>query len=228
MHDTRPPVPPHLSHAPEVCGGETQEALSDENVVAIVDDDESVRASTAFLLEKTGIRVQIFPSGDDFLEADHRSFSCILLDLRMAGTDGLSVLQQLADRGSAPPVLVITGHGDIPTGVRAMKLGAYDLLEKPYAPQDLLRALAVGLDRGQSARAGRAARDQAALLMKGLSRRQFQVVQGVARGQQNKLIAFELGLTVRTVEAYRAQALSKLGMPTTAELVRLIGQAETS
>lgn len=205
---------------------EAQDAAAGENLVAIVDDDESVRISTAFLLEKAGIRSQSFPSGDAFLAANAGSFTCVLLDLRMAGADGLFVLQQLADRGSAPPVLVITGHGDIPTGVKAMKLGAYDFLEKPYAPEDLMSALAVAFDCGRGIRDGREVRDRAAGLVEGLSQRQLQVVQGVVRGQHNKVIAFELGLSVRTVETHRAEALKKLGIRTTADLVRLVGQAD--
>jgi len=205
---------------------EAQDAAAGGDLVAIVDDDESVRISTAFLLEKAGIRSRSFPSGEAFLAANAGSFTCVLLDLRMAGADGLFVLQQLADRGSAPPVLVITGHGDIPTGVKAMKLGAYDFLEKPYAPEDLMSALAVAFDCGRGIRDGREMRDRAAGLLEGLSERQLQVVQGIVRGLHNKVIAFELGLSVRTVETHRAEALKKLGIRTTADLVRLVGQAD--
>lgn len=197
-----------------------------EKLVAIVDDDESVRASTAMLLECAGIRTRTFSSGEAFLEANPRIFSCVLLDLRMAGADGLSVLQELADRGSAPPVLLVTGHGNIAAAVKAIKLGAYDFLEKPYASQDLLSALEVAFDRGRDARDGREVREKATGLLGTLSPRQLQVVVGVVRGRHNKVIAFELGLSVRTVEAYRAQALETLGVRTTADLVRMLGQAD--
>jgi two-component system, LuxR family, response regulator FixJ len=220
------PNPGRVVQAREGSAYITQESVSGDNLVAIVDDDESVRASTALLLAEAGIRSQAFASGDAFLASNPGLFTCVLLDLRMAGADGLSVLRQLAERDFAPPVLVITGHGDVPTGVKAMKLGAFDFLEKPYAPESLMRALAVGFDRGRGARDDREVRDRAAALMKGLSQRQLQVVQGVVRGQHNKIIAFELGLSIRTVETHRAEALKKLNVRSTAELIRLVGQAD--
>lgn len=207
------------------CAGEQESAMGDR-MIAIVDDDEAVRASTAFLLEGAGMQVRTFASGEAFLDADLDMFSCVLLDLRMPGADGLAVLEQLADREAMPPTLVITAHGSVAAGVKALKLGAYDFLEKPYAAQDLLSALEVAFDRGRAVRDAREDRERAAGRLRALSQRRLQVVQGVVRGQHNKTIAFELGLSVRTVEAHRAEAMKILGVRTTADLVRLLGTAD--
>lgn len=190
--------------------------------VAIVDDDEVVRQSVAGLLTRTGFDVTEFESGDTFLSTpDSERFSCVLLDLQMPGSDGLAVLRALADRGESPPVLVITGHGGIAAAVDAMKLGALDFLEKPYAPDGLLAAVRKALKTDSEGKDARALRDEAAARLDSLSQRQVQVLRGILNGQPNKIIAYELGLSIRTVEAYRAQLLERLGVRGTAEAVRL-------
>jgi two-component system response regulator FixJ len=190
--------------------------------IAVVDDDDAIRLSTGSLLEGSGYRTALFASGDDFLAGwSPESMVCVLLDLQMPGLDGLGVLRALAERGESPPVLVITGHGCVSVAVEAMKLGAYDFMEKPYGAEDLLdsvaRAVASRSDRGDD-RAGRA---RAAALVDSLSARQRQVLLGILKGLPNKIIAFELGLSIRTIEAYRAQLLEKLGARGTAEAVRI-------
>jgi two-component system response regulator FixJ len=190
--------------------------------IAIVDDDDAVRRSTAKLLESAGHRVLSFASGDEFLRARlPQDVNCILLDIRMPGTNGLDVLRALGEHDHPPSVLVLTGHGDIPMAVEAMRLGALDFLEKPYAPKTLLAAVDSATETHQQSRAHHAGGREAATLVGTLSERQRQVLAGIVKGRPNKLIAFELGLSIRTVEAYRAQLLIKLGVRSTAEAVRI-------
>ena len=161
-----------------------------------------------------------FASGDEFLKArlpDH--LNCILLDIRMPGMSGLDVLRALGEHDDPPSVLVLTGHGDIPMAVEAMRLGALDFLEKPYAPKSLLAAVDSASDFYEQNRAVNAGNRDAAMLVENLSERQRQVLEGMVKGRPNKLIAFDLGLSIRTVEAYRAQLLVKLGVRSTAEAV---------
>ncbi len=191
------------------------------DLVAIIDDDAAVCQSTFNLLKKSGLDAATFASGDEFLaKAQVDSFSCILLDMRMPGRDGLAILKELRTL-DAPPVLVITGHGDIAVAVGAMRLGAFDFMEKPYAPADLLNGIQAALVSRSQSQNGQSRRRDALALVERLSERQRQVLQGVLRGDQNKIIAFDMGLSIRTVEAYRAQLLEKLRVRGTAEVVRI-------
>jgi len=202
-------------------GDPTSQRAPGDHVIAIVDDNEMVRRSTAMLLERVGYRIRTFESGDAFLAAQLPGDSdCVLLDLRMAGTDGLGVLKALGAWESMPPVLMLTAHGAVPEAVEAMKLGAADFLEKPYPAEALLSAIGAALETGPAGKA--AAGDVSAVAKVGqLSPRQRQVLRFMLKGQPNKIIAYELSLSVRTVEAYRAQLLEKLGVRGTAEAVRL-------
>ncbi|HYI47786.1 MAG TPA: response regulator [Allosphingosinicella sp.] len=190
--------------------------------VAIVDDDDAVRHSASLLIERAGHRVLTFASGDAFLAArlpDH--LDCVILDMQMPGRSGLDVLSVLAGRDNAPSVLVLTGHGDITLAVEAMRLGAADFLEKPCVPAALLAAIDSASElRAHSWISDEANRETAARLGS-LSERQRQVLRGILKGQPNKVIAWELGLSVRTVESYRAQLLIKLGARSTADAVRI-------
>jgi two-component system response regulator FixJ len=191
-------------------------------IIAIVDDDEAVRLSTCALLQQAGFDVRLFKNGDDFLAArPPEEIGCILLDLRMPGRDGLAVLAELRDRGESPPVLVVTGHGEVAAAVQAIKLGAHDFIEKPYAPEDLLREIEAAVAQSLKARDAQAVSSEAAGLIENLSPRERQVFQGMLKGQQNKIIAFGLGLSIRTVEVYRANLLKKLGAGGIAEAIRL-------
>jgi len=192
------------------------------DLVAIIDDDAAVCQSTFNLLTKSGLDAATFASGDEFLaKAQIDSFSCILLDVRMPGRDGLAILRELRELEAPPPVLMITGHGDIAAAVDAMRLGAFDFMEKPYAPADLLRGIQTALISRSQSQNGQSRRRDALALVERLSGRQRQVLQGVLRGDQNKMIAFDMGLSIRTVEAYRAQLLEKLRVRGTAEVVRI-------
>ena len=187
--------------------------------IAVVDDDEAVRLSTADLLKHFGFEVKLFKSGDAFLDAESfDGISCILLDLQMPGRDGLAVLRALAGRGDSPPALVLTAHGGIPAAVEAIKLGAHDFMEKPYDAELLLKKIEEAVRHPAGAKSGDA---EAAALIATLSGRQRQVLGGIVRGLQNKIIAYELGLSIRTVEAYRAQLLERLGARGTADAVRV-------
>jgi two-component system response regulator FixJ len=190
--------------------------------VAIVDDDDGVRRSLASLLARAGFEVSPFESGDRFLSAPESGHvSCVVLDLQMPGRDGLAVLRALADRKTSPPVLVMTAHGGIAAAVDAMKLGAVDFLEKPYAPEALLSAVGKAVTTGAKGEEARTLRDAAVQRLQLLSPRHMQVLRGILKGQANKIIAYELGLSIRTVEAYRAEMLERLGVRGTAEAVRL-------
>lgn len=196
--------------------------MSPGHSIAIVDDDDAVRVSTARLLESAGHRVLSFASGDEFLQArlpDH--LDCILLDMRMPGLSGLDVLRALGEHEHAPSVLVLTGHGDIPMAVEAMKLGAIDFIEKPYAPKALLAAVDSASEHHEQLRETMAGNREAQALVEALSERQRQVLAGIVKGRPNKLIAYDLDLSIRTVEAYRAQLLDRLGVRSTAEAVRI-------
>ena len=192
------------------------------NCIAVVDDDEAVRLSTADLLQRLGFDVKLFKSGDAFLEsASLEDISCILLDLQMPGRDGLAVLRALAQRGDSPPSLVLTAHGGIPAAVEAIKLGAHDFMEKPYDVDVLMAKIDEALHQPAGLKGGGSPDAEAAALVAGLSGRQRQVLDGIVRGLQNKIIAYELGLSIRTVEAYRAQLLDRLGARGTADAVRV-------
>jgi two-component system response regulator FixJ len=191
-------------------------------LVAIVDDDEPVRLSTAELLARLGYDTVLFRSGDEFLESDGRAgLGCILLDLQMPGRNGLAILDALNAEGPFPPVLILTAHGDIPAAVEAIKLGARDFMEKPYRPAHLLTKIQQAMLGSTVATAGPGVNSEAVALVARLSERQRQVLEGIARGVPNKVMAFELAISIRTVEAYRAQLMQRLGARGTAEAVRI-------
>ena len=197
-------------------------AAPDAPLVAVIDDEQAARRSTAWLLESEGYRVLPFADGPDFLAAPlPAQVACVLLDMRMPGMSGLDVLRALDGRDDVPPVIVVTGHADIAMVVAAMRLGAADFIEKPYAPDALLRAIRGSAASRDSARAAQAASFESRALVDRLPVRQRQVLAGIVGGRPNKVIAWQLGLSVRTVEAYRAQLFSRLGARSTAEAVRI-------
>ena len=194
----------------------------DGPLIAVIDDERAARLSTAWLLESEGFRVLPFAGGEDFLAAPLPAHvACVLLDMRMPGMSGLDVLRALAGRDDAPPVVVVTGHADIAMVVTAMRLRAADFIEKPYAPEALLRAIRRSAASRAQSSAARAASCESRALVDRLPVRQRQVLAGIVGGRPNKVIAWQLGLSVRTVEAYRAQLFSRLGARSTAEAVRI-------
>ena len=194
--------------------------MSNEAVVHIVDDDESLRRALQRLLRAGGYTALTYGTAAAILEAAPRLSGCILLDLRMPDMDGLEVQARLSKLGIRLPVIVVTGHGDVPTAVRAMKAGAHDFLEKPIDEEMLLVAVQAAFrDGAQMARADEAG--QAARRLAGLSPRERQVLEGIVAGKPNKVIAYDLDISVRTVEVHRARLLTRLGTHSMAAAIRI-------
>jgi two-component system, LuxR family, response regulator FixJ len=190
--------------------------------IAVVDPDEQARAAAARHCEREGYQVLLFASAEEFLRAvPPDNLTCILLDVSTTDRQGIEVLRRLAERVTAPPVIVLTGQADIGLVVEAMKLRAIDLIEKPYQPASLLGAIGRARIQAGEIGAARQTRREAAELVERLTKRQQQVLHGIARGEPNKIIAWKLGLSVRTVEAYRAQVLMRLRARNSADAVRI-------
>lgn len=196
--------------------------MPNDTLVHIVDDDEAVRRSTAFMLRHAGFAVETHTDGLAFLKAvQPGERACVLLDVRMPGMDGLTVQRTLHERGLDLPVVILTGHGDIQIAVEAMRAGAVNFLEKPYEKEALLNALAEAarrLDRSHD-REIQAVEAQARLA--GLTKREKDVLDGLIRGWPNKTIAHHLGISPRTVEIYRANMMEKLRVRSLSEALRL-------
>jgi two-component system response regulator FixJ len=193
-----------------------------DHCVYIVDDDEAVRDSLSVLLESKGYAVKSFVSAPEFLAAaPSLPVGCLIVDIRMPEMDGLELQQHLTDRSLDFPLIVITGHGDVPLAVRAMKAGAVDFIEKPFASEAILSSLEAALSRlttpSEEDRAKAAATAKLALL----SSRELQVLQGLLAGLPNKSIAYDLEISPRTVEIHRARVMDKMGARSLSELIRL-------
>jgi len=194
--------------------------------VHIVDDEPAVRRSLARLLQSAGFSTVDYQSGSALLAAARAGLSagCLLLDVRMPGMDGLEVQSRLNELPSSPPVIVMTAHGDIQTVVRAMKAGAADFIEKPVVADVLFRAIEEA-QSGVKRMARRREAEQAAERIAALSPRERQVLEALAAGHSNKMIAYDLNLSVRTVEVHRARMLERLGTHSLAEAVRFMVMA---
>lgn len=190
--------------------------------VYVVDDDEAVRDSLQWLLEGKDYRVRCFDSAESFLARyDPREVACLIIDIRMGGMTGLELQERLIERKSPLPVVFITGHGDIPMSVQAMKGGAIEFLTKPFRDQDLLDAIQLGLGRDRDRRAQAQVQALRRARWDSLSPGEQAVVRGVAAGRLNKQIAADLGVSEITVKVRRAQAMRKMQVRTLAELLRL-------
>lgn len=196
--------------------------MEDKRVVHIVDDEDAIRRSAGFMLKKEGLSVVPWASGVEFLKgAKQAEPGCILLDVRMPEMDGLEVQRELGERGIAMPVVVMTGHGDVAIAVRAMKAGAVDFIEKPFEKATLLDAIDSAFERIAETQ-GRASRaTDAAVRIAALSAREQDVLKGLARGLPNKTIAYDLGISPRTVEVHRANLMTKLGVRGLSEALRI-------
>ena len=192
-------------------------------IIYLVDDDEPVRDALGMLFKSIGLEHEAFASALDFLQSyDARRHSCLVADIRMPGLSGLELQQRLNEQRSEMPIIFITGHGDVPMAVTAMKSGAVDFLQKPFRDQDLIDRINKALDRDGERRKGRAEQDEIRARLKLLTPRETEVMQRVVRGQANKVIAMDLGVSQRTVELHRARVMKKLKLRSVAELVHAI------
>lgn len=196
--------------------------MASSAVVYVVDDDEAVRTALRFLLRAAGMEARLFESGLDLLEAvDRLEPGCIVTDVRMPGIDGLELVRRLRSRGVGHPVIVITGHGDVPLAVEAMKAGAADFIEKPFGDDVLLAAIQAALNTEHRSEKTELAKRRFDELLANLSPREQDVLRGVVAGKLNKVIAHELGISPRTVEVYRASMMTKTRANSLSELVRM-------
>jgi two-component system response regulator FixJ len=192
-----------------------------ERIVHVVDDDADVRRSLERLLLSAGFTPVLYDSGFAMLEAaSGLSGGCVLLDLRMPGVDGLALQAKLNDLGIRLPVILMTGQGDVPTAVRAMKTGAVDFIEKPFDDERLLASIELAVAGERGGGRDREALEAAQRIVL-LSPRERQVLDGLVAGHPNKVIAHDLGISVRTVEVHRARMLQRLGTRRAAEAIRL-------
>ena len=191
-------------------------------LVHLIDDDEAVRVSLVFLLEMADLPARAYASAQEFLEiADGVTSGCVVTDVRMPGMSGLELIRRLKARGVALPVIVITGHADVPLAVEAMRAGVLDFLEKPFEDEALITSIRSALNAQVKTARQNAERERFEQMLATLSGREREVLQGVIDGKLNKVIAFELGISPRTVEVYRANVMSKTGAHGLSELVRI-------
>ena len=195
--------------------------MARDAVVHLIDDDDAVRQAVAFLLTTSGFAVRVYESAPAFLEAlPTVQPGCIVTDVRMPEMDGLELQRQLKARRIGLPVIIITGHGDVPLAVEAMKAGAVDFLEKPFSDDKLLSAIRVAIDR----HAREAEREEIATIrakLEALSPREREVLDGLVAGLPNKTIAYDLKISARTVEVHRANLMARMGAASLADLVRM-------
>lgn len=199
--------------------------MPESAVIHVIDDDEAVRQSLAFLLATAGHLVHEHASARAFVEAGlpaaDPTASCIITDVRMPDMTGIELLQHLKEKGSAVPVIVVTGHGDVPLAVEAMKLGAADFLEKPFDDVAILDTVKAALARMLKVHQHDAMREEVNERIAALSQRERQVLECLVAGQSNKMIAYDLGISPRTVEVYRANVMTKMKAQSLSELVRM-------
>jgi FixJ family two-component response regulator len=193
--------------------------------IFIVDDDDSVRRSLARLLESLGFSTETFASAEDFLKRErHEGPGCLVLDVRMPGLSGMDLQEALGKADYGMPVVFITGHGNVPMSVRAMKRGAVDFLPKPFDESELIDAINRAVEKDRQAKAERFEADSIADLIKLLTLRECEIFRYLITGMLNKQIAFRLNIAEKTVKIHRANVLSKLGAGSVADLVRMAGK----
>ena len=199
----------------------------DYRLVHLVDDDDAIRRSVSFALKTSGFRVRVYEDGTEILKAaPGLETGCILLDIRMPGMDGLELQEGLKEKGVTLPVIIMTGHGDVSLAVRAMKAGAIDFIEKPFQKAVLLSAIEHGIGRLQHSASNLREANDAAVKLQLLTAREREVLDGLAKGLPNKSIAYDLGISPRTVEIHRANLMAKLGVKSLSEALRIAFAAE--
>ena len=196
--------------------------LSENPLVSVIDDSESVRRAIKRLVESVGLRAELFGSAHEFLRTKRPdAASCLVLDIRLPGISGLDFQRELAESGIHTPIVFITGHGDIPMTVRAMKAGAVEFLTKPFRDQDLLDAIQQGLERDRTRRAQEAEIATLQERVESLTPREREVLPWVVSGLPNKQIADAVAASEATVKVHRSQLMRKMGAPSLADLVRM-------
>lgn len=193
-----------------------------EHSVYLVDDDDDVRRSVGFMLKTSGYTVESFENGTEFLKKTRTlEPGCVLLDIQMPEMTGLEVQEEMRQRGLLFPVVVMTGHGDIDVAVKAMKAGAIDFIEKPFAKEEMLGAISEAFDRLDHSDARKQRRADAQLLINALTPREYEVLEGLVKGHPNKTIGYDLGISPRTVEIHRANVMKKLDVFNLSDLLRI-------
>jgi two-component system, LuxR family, response regulator FixJ len=196
--------------------------VQNSTTVHIVEDDDAVRDSLAFLLASAGIQAETYESAAIFLEHfSEASVGCIVTDIRMPEISGIDLLRHVKEMDPGLPVIVITGHGDVPLAVEAMKLGATDFFEKPFDDDTLIAAIRLALDRNRKREEEEAKVVELRSRFSALSAREREVLEGLVAGHPNKTIAYDLGISPRTVEVYRANVMTKMQAATLSDLVRM-------
>jgi len=196
--------------------------MSTDTIVHVIDDDAAVRDSIAFLLETADLTVKTFESAVAFLADAGRTPGCIVTDVRMPDMTGIELARRLRDSGSTEPVIVITGHADVPLAIEAMRAGVVDFIEKPFDDEVLLASIRRVADQAGKASSAEAERRELSGRMDSLSARERDVLEGLVKGHANKVIAFDLGISPRTVEVYRANLMTKMQANSLSELVRMV------
>ncbi|WP_404465564.1 sigma-70 family RNA polymerase sigma factor [Vreelandella aquamarina] len=190
------------------------------SVIAVVDDDDALRESLVWLLESVGLTTHAFASGDAFLATAHNAFGALLLDIRMPGMSGLQVQQHLVDRHASLPIIMMTGHGDVPMAVAALKNGAFEFIEKPFNHQQLIEVVQRALSSAEQQHQRQQAIAQLKACFEALRPKEQRIVVHVAEGMTNREIADHMGISAKTVEVYRLRAMKAMGAANAAELVR--------
>jgi two-component system response regulator FixJ len=200
--------------------------MSEEQHVFVVDDDPDVRDSLRLLLESAGHRVKVYSSAKAFLDDKTSHVGCMIADIRMPDMSGLELQEEVVRRGIPLPVIIITGHGDVPLAVRAMKAGAIDFIEKPFDDEHLLNSISRAMDAGTKTRSQSAETGAARKLLELLTPRERDVLDKLVKGRSNKVAAYELGISARTVEIHRAHIMDKTKAVNLSDLVRIVLSAE--
>jgi RNA polymerase sigma factor (sigma-70 family) len=197
--------------------------MSMEPIVFVVDDDQAIRSSLKWLIESVGLQVEVYASADEFMGSYYPGRAgCLLLDVRMPGMSGLELQEHFARNDIPIPIIIITGHGDVPMAVRAMKAGAIDFIDKPFNDELLLESIRNALAVDQQQRERQSRRAEIAARLAHLTPREHEVMEMVTEGRSNKEIAVDLGVSAKTVEAHRARVMEKMEARSLAELVRMV------
>lgn len=206
-----------------------RQKVSSEPTVYIVDDNEAVRDAIRWLVEQVRLPAKTFVSAKEFLEAYHPDMSgCLVLDMRMPGMSGLELQEKLAEIGASLPIIIVTGHGDVPVTVRAMKAGAFEFLQKPFSDQVLLDSIAAAMRKHAEFVSSRRRTLEAREALSALTLREREVLRLLKEGKSSKHIASDLGISIRTVEGHRANIMNKLNVRTLPQLVNKLLPPDTA